>query len=362
MPEVSLGSVNGLDDDKPFLKPSLVHHANSVYDGINERSWLCYKCDNHNVDSFSFHAYNVPTENRYTPLSYSSSDMDHYLNHTVSLSSPGMPKHSSPIPNDVNVQSTGNPLTPTPMVSLSTIGSPEMFAPEDELLMSSSLTDPFGSVDRPSRPEASNSQNASLPRSAPTTSPQETTSGENGNNFRVAVVNSNSARNKKAEFTNFIQYTKPDIILITETKIDGTIASSEFLPDGYLGKIRNDRNLFGGGVMIAYKQDLDIVDFVIHDNQAESVWAKILLKDHPPIVIGSVYRQDASSSVDQILNIESNLDFITESMGDDSNFTLMMGGDFNLPDIDWQNSALRAGPDRKHVEITQKMCNVAMLA
>ena len=55
-------------------------------------------------------------------------------------------------------------------------------------------------------------------------------------NFRVCVVNCNSARNKKAVFTNFLNYAKPDIALITETKIDDSISYTEFLPEGYHGK------------------------------------------------------------------------------------------------------------------------------
>ena len=48
-------------------------------------------------------------------------------------------------------------------------------------------------------------------------------------------------------------YCDPDLVLITETKIDSSIFSSELLPKGYVGEFRRDRNLNGGGIMIVTK-------------------------------------------------------------------------------------------------------------
>ena len=41
-------------------------------------------------------------------------------------------------------------------------------------------------------------------------------------------------------------YCDPDLMLITETKLDSSIFSSELLPKGYVGEFRRDRNLHGG--------------------------------------------------------------------------------------------------------------------
>ena len=42
-------------------------------------------------------------------------------------------------------------------------------------------------------------------------------------------------------------YCDPDLMLITETKLESSISSSELLPKGYVGEFRRDRNLNGGG-------------------------------------------------------------------------------------------------------------------
>ena len=55
-------------------------------------------------------------------------------------------------------------------------------------------------------------------------------------------------------------YCDPDLMLITETKLDSSIFSSELLPKGYMGEFRRDHNLNGGGVMIVTKDCYTITD------------------------------------------------------------------------------------------------------
>ena len=47
-----------------------------------------------------------------------------------------------------------------------------------------------------------------------------------------------------------VDYTAPDIIIGSESKLDATILSSEVFPTGY-DIYRKDRDKFGGGVFIA---------------------------------------------------------------------------------------------------------------
>ena len=87
-------------------------------------------------------------------------------------------------------------------------------------------------------------------------------------------------------------YCDPDLMLITETKLDCSIFSSELLPKDYVGEFRRDRNLNGGGVMIVTKDCYTITDLVLQtapQNETELVWATITLKDHSKLVVGSFY-------------------------------------------------------------------------
>jgi hypothetical protein len=56
----------------------------------------------------------------------------------------------------------------------------------------------------------------------------------------------------KKQAINLIDYTKPDVIFGTETWLDPSIKDAQFFQEGY-NIYRNDRNLNGGGVLIAVK-------------------------------------------------------------------------------------------------------------
>ena len=49
----------------------------------------------------------------------------------------------------------------------------------------------------------------------------------------------NSAPGKRAKLENLINYADPDLIIMTETKIDEQVKASEFLPKGYTGDNNN---------------------------------------------------------------------------------------------------------------------------
>ena len=73
-------------------------------------------------------------------------------------------------------------------------------------------------------------------------------------------------------------YCYPDLMLITETKLDSSIFSSELLPKGYVGEFRRDQNLNDGGVMIVTTDGYTITDLVLHtatQNGTERFWATI---------------------------------------------------------------------------------------
>ena len=88
-------------------------------------------------------------------------------------------------------------------------------------------------------------------------------------------MNCNGITNKKAALENLVSYTNPDVIILTETKIDGKISPSEFLPDGYQGEVRKDRNRAGGGVMLAFKKCYNVESIELSDVDEETVWASV---------------------------------------------------------------------------------------
>ena len=113
------------------------------------------------------------------------------------------------------------------------------------------------SISTQANPPPAFSISSSGPESPPSVLTPELSSDfvypKKGSNWRTVVINANNITHKKAGISAMADYCDPDLILITETKLDSSIFSSELLPKGYVGKFRRDRNLNGGGVMIVTK-------------------------------------------------------------------------------------------------------------
>ena len=75
--------------------------------------------------------------------------------------------------------------------------------------------------------------------------------------LKFVSLNINGIRSKKLELMVFLDYHKPDIVAIQETKIDGSISTSELFPDSCpYNAYRKDRNFHGGGVMLLIHKEI----------------------------------------------------------------------------------------------------------
>jgi len=180
-------------------------------------------------------------------------------------------------------------------------------------------------------------------------SEEETPSDESGNrtrrpghHLRVLVVNCRSLKSitKQTGFAELAELHKPDIIMGTESHLDNTIATSEVFPPGYTDIFRNDRNCNGGGVFLAISETLVATEHAKSPN-SELIWAKITLRGSKPLYAGAFYRppnidnqpiEDLHSSLENIPDRNNNLP------------NIILGGDLNLPSIDWENNNVKHQP------------------
>ena len=161
-------------------------------------------------------------------------------------------------------------------------------------------------------------------------------------NLKCLIANFQSLFNKKEELSNLIKIQDFDIILGTETWLTPEIRSSELLLDQF-DIFRRDRDgKRGGGVVICCKKDLSAVGIKTGvDN--ESIFCKIEDKNKS-IVIGSIYRppgpdQETCSAICK--------DISDICLGN-KNSAIWVGGDFNLPDINWSQETITG----KHLPLT----------
>ena len=161
--------------------------------------------------------------------------------------------------------------------------------PGDDSIFLSNVTSPISSFDPPtssspvtSVPATSRSRN--IPSSASSCHDTDASSGiftpTTADNIRIAVVNANSVKGKKPEIAKLCSSTQLDIMVITETKIDSTINSSEFLPQNYNGS----------SVMVAVRNGIVVDEVTIEHLNKEIVWARISIAKSSPLYVLAYYR------------------------------------------------------------------------
>ena len=146
------------------------------------------------------------------------------------------------------------------------------------------------------------------------------------------IINCRSLRGKLAAFQATVDYIQPDCILGCESWLDSSVSSSEILPPAY-DVIRKDRNCEGGGVFIATKKDYITSQLPEADSESKAIWPKVHLPKTKSLVLGSVYcpLPVELSVVEQIDQSFSNLNL---------DQTVIIGGDFNLAGVDWENNTV----------------------
>ena len=112
---------------------------------------------------------------------------------------------------------------------------------------------------------------------------------------------------------------------MSETKLNPSIGSSEFLPPGYKGDRATEDG--GGGVMIVTKDSFIVEEIEISDIKCETSWIKISLKNKNLLYVGSFYRQPSDHTTSQIDELATSLDYISNLARNNPSVTIFLGGD-----------------------------------
>lgn len=121
--------------------------------------------------------------------------------------------------------------------------------------------------------------------------------------------------------------TKPSVVLGSESWLDDSISDSQVFPAEYVC-YRKDRDRHGGGVFMLVHHKVSSRLFDIQTGTCEAIWAQLRLENGKVLAVCSFYRPPGSHVKvlselgEQIIAI--NADY------------LVMGGDFNLPNIIWE--------------------------
>jgi len=119
----------------------------------------------------------------------------------------------------------------------------------------------------------------------------------------------------------------------SESWLKPDILNSEIFPDGY-NVYRKDRFDGYGGVFLACHQSLISCELDIPDNSSELCACQIDLPNNSKLIVCSVYRPP-SSDIHYLNDLCKHLESIKQSH---PNAVLWIGGDINLPDINWEDN------------------------
>ena len=158
-------------------------------------------------------------------------------------------------------------------------------------------------------------------------------------NFRIIETNVNSLKGKKNELKAMLQTYQPDCVVLVETKLDENYCNSEFFDINKWNIIvRNDRNIHGGGVIIAVLRKYIATPVKINydnmDENPELYFIKLhSFSKHKPVYICGFYRsQRDARSVNMLSCLHESLRKLPGKKG---NNHVVLTGDANLH-INWE--------------------------
>ena len=173
--------------------------------------------------------------------------------------------------------------------------------------------------------------------------------------IKIMNVNCQSIKStlEKKELELLIYEHKPDIVFGTESHLDSDYKDAEIFPPGYV-PLRHDRNRNGGGVFIAYRDDLSISQISNFGRNSESLLAKLRSSGRPDLYLCVMYRPP-DSDLEPLIELESDLASVFQS---NKQPNIIMAGDFNLPSVNWsQDNMISDKPCYSRV-VNEKMVEI----
>ena len=134
------------------------------------------------------------------------------------------------------------------------------------------------------------------------------------------------------------------------------MGSSELFPPNYT-IYRKDRTFGqgkGGGVLIATKNDLIATHRADLDGDCEMVWVSLELHGAKQIIIGSFYRSQKYGNTSEYLDTLNGA--LRKAIGNNNGSQIYLGGDFNLPDIDWGTQSVN--PGSQYTNLSNQMLDI----
>ncbi|CAG2244297.1 unnamed protein product [Mytilus edulis] len=192
-----------------------------------------------------------------------------------------------------------------------------------------------------------NSKNNSLNTSSTSTgSDRSEMNNENDKGLlTILTMNCRSLRSeaKRNMLQTIIETHEPHIVHLQETHLDKTISTAEILDPEQYEIVRKDRitekGHEGGGIINAVRKNIVCNGEDTLDTNCEIGWTKIQLKGCKALYTGCYYRKPDNDPT-PLQNLNTSISRLTHN---NTLPNIILTGDFNLPDIDWDEEDSNGG-------------------
>ena len=125
------------------------------------------------------------------------------------------------------------------------------------------------------------------------------------NNKRIIIghLNINHLEKKFLPLVSLVK-DRLDIFLISETKIDESFPTAQFLIDGYTNPFRRDRNTFGGGLCLYIRDDIPCKQIKLKytlPSDIECLFIEIRFYKNKYIIVGGITRTRTVSLISSVI-------------------------------------------------------------
>ena len=172
----------------------------------------------------------------------------------------------------------------------------------------------------------------------------------------VLNVNSVISESKRSELANLVDYVKPDAIIMTENKLCPEVASSEFMPTGYGKHLRKDLKKAARGVLIAVKSCYNLTAVDLPSGKQDIIWGEVSLRNGKKLLLGAFYSAPSGKPENQLDDLEASLNDLRKITRNRRDTTVILGGDFNFSDIDWEGESVPQGS--KEAQSCQQLLDI----
>ena len=149
--------------------------------------------------------------------------------------------------------------------------------------------------------------------------------------------------NKRDEFMTSIEILEPEIIGVTESWTNSSVLEGEISLKGYdLFRVDRENDTSGGGVLLYIHSSLNATQCNELNciEAADTMWCLVKLNNSDTLLLGICYRSTSSNSI----NNHRMFDQIRRCITVKGITHLLIMGDFNFPEINWNEYSVEGGP------------------